>query len=169
MKTPMSFDTKITKYDSESVDSTKYRGMIGLWYPKGTGIESVCLCDYDNAGDYVERKALTPNTLASENACQQELLDENKLLSTTTFTRRSADLCDNKGARLPLDKNRCNILEPFISKFVTTLLVDNVLEGHISIEKVSSIDNIADILTKPLKRESFNNLRLGLGMMEHIP
>nr|GEW02834.1 retrovirus-related Pol polyprotein from transposon TNT 1-94 [Tanacetum cinerariifolium] len=42
-------------------------------------------------------------------------------------------------------------------------------KGHISIEKVPSIDNIADILTKPLKRESFNYLRLGLGMMEHIP
>nr|GEU43891.1 hypothetical protein [Tanacetum cinerariifolium] len=45
---------------------------------------------------------------------------------------------------------------------------DNVQKGHISIEKVSSIDNRADILTKPLKRESFNYLRLGLGMMEHI-
>ncbi|GJS22248.1 retrovirus-related pol polyprotein from transposon TNT 1-94 [Tanacetum coccineum] len=42
-------------------------------------------------------------------------------------------------------------------------------KGHISIEKVPSVDNIADILTKPLKCESFNYLRLGLGMMEHIP
>ncbi|GJV60733.1 hypothetical protein Tco_1466833 [Tanacetum coccineum] len=42
-------------------------------------------------------------------------------------------------------------------------------KGQYSIEKVSSVDNIADILTKPLKRESFNYLRLGLGMMEHIP
>ncbi|GJS42503.1 retrovirus-related pol polyprotein from transposon TNT 1-94 [Tanacetum coccineum] len=32
-------------------------------------------------------------------------------------------------------------------------------KGHISIEKVTSVDNIADILTKPLKRESFNYLR----------
>ncbi|GJX76657.1 hypothetical protein Tco_0323468 [Tanacetum coccineum] len=48
-------------------------------------------------------------------------------------------------------------------------LRDNVQKGHISIEKVPSVDNIADILTKPLKRESFNYLRLGLGMMEHIP
>ncbi|GJW25791.1 retrovirus-related pol polyprotein from transposon TNT 1-94 [Tanacetum coccineum] len=42
-------------------------------------------------------------------------------------------------------------------------------KGHISIEKVPSIDNVADILTKSLKRESFNYLRLALGMMEHIP
>ncbi|GJR16961.1 retrovirus-related pol polyprotein from transposon TNT 1-94 [Tanacetum coccineum] len=46
---------------------------------------------------------------------------------------------------------------------------DNVQKGHISIEKVPSVDNIADILTKPLKREAFNYLHLGLGMMEHIP
>nr|GEV23035.1 hypothetical protein [Tanacetum cinerariifolium] len=48
-------------------------------------------------------------------------------------------------------------------------LSDNVQKGHILIEKVSSIDNIINILTKPLKRELFNYLRLSLGMMEHIP
>ncbi|GJU31187.1 hypothetical protein Tco_1174776 [Tanacetum coccineum] len=34
--------------------------------------------------------------------------------------------------------------------------------------KVASEDNISDIFTKPLKREVFNYLRLGLGMMELI-
>ncbi|GJY94021.1 hypothetical protein Tco_0509803 [Tanacetum coccineum] len=57
MKTPMSSDTKLTKDEEcESVDSTKYRGMIGLWYPKGTGIETVVYADSDHAGDYVDRK-----------------------------------------------------------------------------------------------------------------
>ncbi|GJS59692.1 retrovirus-related pol polyprotein from transposon TNT 1-94 [Tanacetum coccineum] len=62
MKTPMSSDTKLIKDEEcESVDSTKYRGMIGtaylgLWYPKGTGIETVVYADSDNAGDYVDRK-----------------------------------------------------------------------------------------------------------------
>ncbi|GJV49725.1 hypothetical protein Tco_1439937 [Tanacetum coccineum] len=36
-------------------------------------------------------------------------------------------------------------------------------------EKVASEDNIADILSLPLNRESSNCLCLGLGMMEHIP
>ncbi|GJT81910.1 retrovirus-related pol polyprotein from transposon TNT 1-94 [Tanacetum coccineum] len=62
MKTPMSSDTKLTKDEEcESVDSTKYRGMIGtthleLWYPKGTDIETVVYADSDHAGDYVDRK-----------------------------------------------------------------------------------------------------------------
>ncbi|GKA51413.1 retrovirus-related pol polyprotein from transposon TNT 1-94 [Tanacetum coccineum] len=60
MKTPMSSDTKLTKDEEcESVDSTKYRGMIGtthlgLWYPKWTGIEIVVYVDSDHAGDYVD-------------------------------------------------------------------------------------------------------------------
>ncbi|GJT10472.1 retrovirus-related pol polyprotein from transposon TNT 1-94 [Tanacetum coccineum] len=82
MKTPMSSDTKLTKDEEcESVDSTKYRCMIeapktshleavkrifryikgtthlGLWYPKGTGIETVVYSDSDHAGDYVDRKS----------------------------------------------------------------------------------------------------------------
>nr|GEU81090.1 copia protein [Tanacetum cinerariifolium] len=58
MKTPMSSDTKVTKdKECESVDSTKYRGMIGLWYPKGTCIKTVAYVDSDHAGDYVDRKS----------------------------------------------------------------------------------------------------------------
>ncbi|GJW02091.1 retrovirus-related pol polyprotein from transposon TNT 1-94 [Tanacetum coccineum] len=80
MKTPMSTDTKLMKDEEcESVDSTKYRGMIeatktfhleavkrifryikgtthlGLWYPKGVGIETVVYADSDHAGDYVDQ------------------------------------------------------------------------------------------------------------------
>ncbi|GKB25705.1 hypothetical protein Tco_0865106 [Tanacetum coccineum] len=106
MKTHMSSDTKLMKDEEcESVDSTKYQGMIGsllylmtsrpdimfsvclcvrfqeapktshleavkrifryikgtmhlgLWYPKGTGIETVVYADSDHAGDYVDRKS----------------------------------------------------------------------------------------------------------------
>ncbi|GKE84097.1 hypothetical protein Tco_1557839, partial [Tanacetum coccineum] len=82
MKTPMSSDTKLTKdKECESVDNTTYRGMIeapktshlevvkrifryikgtmhlGLWYPKGTDIETVVYADSDHEGDYVDRKS----------------------------------------------------------------------------------------------------------------
>ncbi|GJT70599.1 hypothetical protein Tco_1029885 [Tanacetum coccineum] len=63
MKTPMSSDTKLTKDEEcESVDSTKYRGMIGttnlgLWYPKGIDIETIVYADPDHAGDYVDQKS----------------------------------------------------------------------------------------------------------------
>nr|GEU64872.1 copia protein [Tanacetum cinerariifolium] len=58
MKTPMSSDTKLVKdKECESVDSTQYQGMIGLWYLKGTGIETVVYADSDHASDYVDRKS----------------------------------------------------------------------------------------------------------------
>jgi hypothetical protein len=106
MKTPMSTETKLTKdEEGESVDNTKYRGMIGsllyltasrpdtmfsvclcarfqedpktshlemvkrifryvkgtihlgLYYPKGTSVETIVYADSDHAGDYVDRKS----------------------------------------------------------------------------------------------------------------
>ncbi|GKA14680.1 retrovirus-related pol polyprotein from transposon TNT 1-94 [Tanacetum coccineum] len=63
MKTPMSTETKLTRdEEGESVDNTKYRGMIGtmhlgLWYPKGSGIETIVYADSDHAGDYIDRKS----------------------------------------------------------------------------------------------------------------
>nr|GEW22322.1 copia protein [Tanacetum cinerariifolium] len=105
-KTPMSMEIKLTKDDeADSVDSSKYRCMIGsllyltasrhdimfsvyicvrfqenpktthleavkrifryirrtshlgLWYPKGTRIETIVYADCDHAGDYVDRKS----------------------------------------------------------------------------------------------------------------
>ncbi|GJY14771.1 retrovirus-related pol polyprotein from transposon TNT 1-94, partial [Tanacetum coccineum] len=100
IKTPMSSDTKLTKdKECESVDSTKYRGMIG-----------------------------------------------------------AIDLSKN-----PVQHSRTKHIE-----IHHHFLRDNVQKGHISIEKVPPVDNIADILMKPLKRESFNYHRLGLGMINRV-
>nr|GEV47811.1 retrovirus-related Pol polyprotein from transposon TNT 1-94 [Tanacetum cinerariifolium] len=63
MKTLTFMETKLTRDEKgESVDNTKYRGMIGtthlgLWYPKGSSIETIVYADSDNAGDYVDCKS----------------------------------------------------------------------------------------------------------------
>ncbi|GJS41599.1 hypothetical protein Tco_0566642 [Tanacetum coccineum] len=78
IKKPMSTEIKLTKDDeADSMDSSKYyekskmlfrsvkaifryiRGTshLGLWYPKGTRIETVVYADSDHAGDYVDRKS----------------------------------------------------------------------------------------------------------------
>ncbi|GJY34716.1 retrovirus-related pol polyprotein from transposon TNT 1-94 [Tanacetum coccineum] len=174
MKTPMSSDTKLTKDEEcESVDSTKYRGMIGsllyltasrpdimfsvclcarfqeapktshleavkrifryikgtthlgLWYPKGTGIETVVYADSDHAGDYVDRKstsgictfvgccltswfskkqtALAISTTEAEyvsagKACQQALWMKQALIDYDIRLDDVPIMCDNKGA-----------------------------------------------------------------------
>ncbi|GJT28961.1 retrovirus-related pol polyprotein from transposon TNT 1-94 [Tanacetum coccineum] len=244
MKTPMSSDTKLTKDEEyESVDSTKYRGMIGsllylmtsrpdimfsvclcarfqeapktshleavkrifryikgtthlgLWYPKGTDIETVVYADSDHAGDYVDRKstsgictfvgccltswfskkqtALAISTTKAEyvsvgKACQQALCMKQAIIDYDVRRDDVPIMCDNKGA-IDLSKNPVQHSRTKHIEIRHHFLRDNVQKGHISIEKSFTVLNIADILTKPLKRESFNYLRLGLGMMEHIP
>ncbi|GJY88011.1 copia protein [Tanacetum coccineum] len=243
IKTPMSTETKLTRdEEGESVDNTKYRGMIGsllyltasrpdimfsvclcarfqedpktshleavkrifryikgtthlgLWYPKGSGIETIVYADSDHAGDYVDRKstsgvctfmgccltswfskkqtALAISTTEAEyvsagKACQQALWMKQALIDYGVRLDDIPIMCDNKGA-IDLSKNPVQHSRTKHIEIRHHFLRDNVQKGNITIEKVTSEDNIADILTKPLKREPFNYLRLGLGMMEQI-
>ncbi|GJR10961.1 retrovirus-related pol polyprotein from transposon TNT 1-94 [Tanacetum coccineum] len=106
--------------------------------------------------------------ISAGKACQQALWMKQALIDYDVQLDDVPIMCDNKGA-IDLSKNPVQHSRTKHIKIRHHFLRDNVQKGHISIEKVSSVDNIADILTKPLKRESFNYLRLGLGMMEHIP
>ncbi|GJX75960.1 copia protein [Tanacetum coccineum] len=165
---------------------------LGLWYPKGTGIETIVYADSDHAGDYVDRKstsgvctfmgccltswfskkqtALAISTTEAEyvsagKACQQALWMKQALVDYDIKLDDIPVLCDNKGA-IDLSKNPVLHSRTKHIEIRHHFLRDNVQKGNITIEKVASEDNIADILTKPLKRESFNLLRLGLGLME---
>ncbi|GJW34791.1 retrovirus-related pol polyprotein from transposon TNT 1-94 [Tanacetum coccineum] len=182
MKTPISMETKLTK-DEE-----------GLWYPKGSDIETIVYADSDHAGDYVDRKstsgictfmgccltswfskkqtALAISTTEAEyvssgKACQQALWIKQALVDYDIRLDDIPIMCDNQGA-IDLSKNPVQHSRTKHIEIRHHFLRDNVQKGNISIEKVSSEDNIADILTKPLKCEPFNYLRLGLGMMEQI-
>ncbi|GKE27207.1 hypothetical protein Tco_1442591 [Tanacetum coccineum] len=98
-------------------------------------------------------------------ACQQALLMKQTLVDYDIKLNDIPVLCDNKGA-IDLSKNPVLHSRTKHIEIRHHFLRNNVQKGNISIEKVSSEDNIADIFTKPLKRESFNLLRLGLGLME---
>ncbi|GJZ72000.1 copia protein [Tanacetum coccineum] len=66
IKTPMCSETKLTHdEEGEPIDDTKYRGTshLGLWYPKGTGLETIVYADSDHAGDYVDRKSTSGDYL----------------------------------------------------------------------------------------------------------
>ncbi|GJR20783.1 retrovirus-related pol polyprotein from transposon TNT 1-94 [Tanacetum coccineum] len=103
-----------------------------------------------------------------EKACQQALWMKQALIDYDVRLYDVLIMCDNKGA-IDLSKNPVQHSRTKHIEIGHHFLCDNSQKGHISIEKVPSVDNIADILMKPLKRESFNYLRLGLGMIEHIP
>nr|GFB42807.1 copia protein [Tanacetum cinerariifolium] len=192
MKTPISMETKLMKdVEGESVDNTKYGG---LWYPKGSGIETTVYADSDHAGYYVDPKstsgiwtfmgccltswfskkqtALAISTIEAEyvsagKACQQALWMKQALIDYGIRLDDIPIMCDNKGA-IDLSKNPVQHSRTKYIEIHHHFLRDNVKKENISIENVSSEDNIADILTKPLKCEPINYLRLGLGMMEQI-
>ncbi|GKD71816.1 hypothetical protein Tco_1325906 [Tanacetum coccineum] len=165
---------------------------LGLCYPKGTCIETIVYADSDHVGDYVDCKstsgvctfigccltswvskkqtALAISTIEAEyvfaeKACQQALWMKQALVDYDIILNDIPIFCDNKGT-IDLSKNPVLHSRTKHIEIRHHFLYDNVEKGNISIQKVSSEDNIADILTKPLKRKPFNLLRLGLGLME---
>nr|GEY21529.1 copia protein [Tanacetum cinerariifolium] len=100
-------------------------------------------------------------------ACQQALWMKQALIDYGVRLDDIPIMCDNKGA-IDLSKNPVQHSRTKHIEIRHHFLRDNVQKGNISIEKVSSEDNLADILTKPLKREPFNYLHLGPGIMEQI-
>ncbi|GJV04091.1 hypothetical protein Tco_1337660 [Tanacetum coccineum] len=103
--------------------------------------------------------------VSAEKACQQALWMKQDLVDFDINLDDIPVLCDNKGA-IDLSKNAVLHSRTKHIEIRHHFLRDNAQKGNISIEKVSSEDNIHDILTKPLKHESFNLLGLGLGLME---
>nr|GEW27836.1 copia protein [Tanacetum cinerariifolium] len=168
--------------------------VIGLWYPKGSGIETIVYADSDHARDYVDRKissgvctfmgccltswfskkqpALAISTtkaeyVRAEKACQQALWMKQALIDYGVRLDDIPIMCDNKEA-IDLSKNPVQHSRTKHIEIRHYFLRDNVQKGNISIENVTLEDNIADILTKPLKREALNYLRLDPEMIEQI-
>nr|GEY45478.1 retrovirus-related Pol polyprotein from transposon TNT 1-94 [Tanacetum cinerariifolium] len=177
-KTLMSTEIKLTKDDeADSVDSSKYQGMIGslLYLTAGTRIETIVYADSDHADDYVDHKstsdvctfmrccltswftkkqmALAISMTDAEyvsvgKACQQALRMKQALIDYGIRLEDVSIMCNNKGA-IDLSKNP---VQHFRTKHIEIrhhFLHDNVQKGSISIEKVASEDNIADIFNKP--------------------
>ncbi|GJU96614.1 hypothetical protein Tco_1321370 [Tanacetum coccineum] len=119
---------------------------------------------------FEEANALAISTTEAEyvsarKACQQALWMKQALVDYGVRLEYILIMCDNKGA-IDLSKNPIQHSQTKHIEIHHHFLRDNIQKWNIFIEKVSSKDNIDDILTKPLKREPFNYLRLGLGMME---
>ncbi|GKE25174.1 hypothetical protein Tco_1436686 [Tanacetum coccineum] len=178
-KTPILTEIKLTKDDeADSVDSSKYRenpktthleavkrifryirgaSHLGLCYPKGTRIETIVYADSDHAGDYVDRKStsgICTRICLDGKAYQQALWMKQALINYSIRLDDVPIMYDNKGA-IDLSKNPVQHSRTKHIEIRHHFLHDNIQKGNISIEKVASEDNIADIFTKPLKREVF--------------
>nr|GEX97962.1 copia protein [Tanacetum cinerariifolium] len=170
----MSTEIKLTKDDeADSMDSTKYQG---------TGVEIIVYVDSDHARDYVDRKStsgvctflrccltswFTKKQMALAifttdakyvsvgKACQQALWMKQALIDYDVHLDDVPIMSDNKGT-IDLSKNPVQHSRTKHIEIRHDFLRDNVQKGNISIEKVASEDNIADILIKPLKRNGYH-------------
>ncbi|XP_071685867.1 secreted RxLR effector protein 161-like [Rutidosis leptorrhynchoides] len=194
MATPMVTNVKLTlEGEGEPVDSTKYKGMIGsllyltaswpdilfsvclcagfqenpktshveavkrifrylkgtmhlgLWYPKFTGVDIMCFADLDHGGLMIDRKS-TSGVCAFVGLC---------LTSWFSKKQTSVALSTTEAEYVSVRRACAQVLW--------------MKQTFLDYDKVESAENIADIFTKPLKKETFNLLRNGLGIMEHIP
>ncbi|GJW54994.1 hypothetical protein Tco_0099079 [Tanacetum coccineum] len=171
IKTPISSETKLTRdEDGEPIDNTRYRGMIGsLLYLTAsrpdimfsvclcarTGVETIVYADSDHAGDYVDRKS-TSGVCTFMGCCLTSWFSK-KQTTLAISTTEAEYVSAGKGCQQALWMKQ-SLVDYDINLDDILILCDN--KGAID------LNNIADILTKPLERESFNLLRLGLGLME---
>ncbi|GKB43237.1 hypothetical protein Tco_0888179 [Tanacetum coccineum] len=136
---------------------------LGLWYPKGTCIETVVYDDSNHAGDYVDQKstsgictfvgccltswflkkqtALAISTTEAEyvsivKSCQQALWMKQALIDYDVRLDDVPIMCDNKGV-IDLSKNPVQLSRTKHIEIRHHFLRDNVQKGHISIEKES--------------------------------
>ncbi|GJY00364.1 retrovirus-related pol polyprotein from transposon TNT 1-94 [Tanacetum coccineum] len=148
---------------------------LGLWYPKGTRIETIVYADSNHAGDYVDRKstsgvctfigccltfwfikkqtALAISTtkaeyVSAEKACQQALWMKQALIDYDIRLDDVPIKCDNKNA-IDLSRNPVQHSRTKHIEIRHHFLRNNVQKGNISIENIASEDNIVDILTNP--------------------
>nr|GEX73444.1 copia protein [Tanacetum cinerariifolium] len=146
---------------------------LGLWYPKGTRVETIVYADSNHARDFVDRKstsgvctfmgccltswffkkqtalAISTNEaeyVSAEKACQQALWMKQALVDYDIVLDDIPVLCDNKGA-IDLSKNLVLHSRTKHIEIRYYFLCDNVQKENISIEKVSSEDNDCSVFT----------------------
>ncbi|GJS52459.1 retrovirus-related pol polyprotein from transposon TNT 1-94 [Tanacetum coccineum] len=174
MKMPMSPDTKHTKdeevfafvHASKNPKTSHLEAVkrifryvkgtthLGLWHPKGSGIETIVYADSDHAGDY-KQTALAISTTEDEyvsagKACQQALWMKQALIDYDIRLDDIPILCDNKGA-IDLSKNPNARATPKANLpygMLLTRLFCYVMETFPHLD--NGIYNVADRVMRPL-------------------
>nr|CAN82347.1 hypothetical protein VITISV_040746 [Vitis vinifera] len=164
---------------------------IGLWYPKGDNFELIEYSDADFAGCKVERKSTSgtyhfvghslvswhskkQNLVALFTAkaeyieaglCFAQILWMKQTLSDFNLIFEHVPIkCDNTSA-INISKNP---VQHFRTKHIDIrhhFLRDHAQKGDITLEFVSTKDQLADIFTKPLSEEQFVDIRRQLGVI----
>eukprot|EP00253_Pinus_taeda_P021120 PITA_21120 len=121
----------------------------GLWYPRDTDLTLHAYTDADWAGSVDDRKRKVVTLQDFQITCTPPI----------------SILCDNTSA-ISISKNPVMHSKTKHIPIKYHFLREQVLEQKVKLEYVPSKEQVVDILTKPLPRETFEYLRQKLGVVD---
>nr|CAN59751.1 hypothetical protein VITISV_036637 [Vitis vinifera] len=135
---------------------------IGLWYPKGDNFELIGYSDADFAGCKVERKSTsgTYHFLGHSLVSWHSKKQNSVALSTAKAEYIAAGFAINI-SKNPVQHSRTKHID-----IRHHFLRDHAQKGDITLEFVSTKDQLVDIFTKPLSEEQFVDIRRQLGVRD---
>ena len=164
---------------------------IDLWYPKSDNFELIAFQDADFVGCKIERKNTSSNChflgrslvswhskkqnsvvlsmaeaeyIATGLCCAQILWMKQTLSDFDLSFEHVPVKCDNTSA-ISISKNPMQHSRTKNIDIRHHFLRDHVQKGDITLEFVSTKDQLADIFTKPLSEEQFVDIRRQLGVI----
>nr|KYP59272.1 Retrovirus-related Pol polyprotein from transposon TNT 1-94 [Cajanus cajan] len=164
---------------------------VGLWYPKRVSLSLIGYSDSDYAGCRLDRKSISgtchlPGSafvswhrkkkacvalstaeaeyIAAGRCCAQILWMKQQLKEYGTELNKIPLRCDNTSA-INLTKNSILHSRTKHIEIRHLFLRDHVQKNDYVVEFVETNKQLADIFTKPLPKERFNQLRIELGII----
>ena len=164
---------------------------LGLWYPRGSGLDLMGYSDSDHAGCKIDRKSTTGGChflggklvswtskkqtsvsistaeaeyISAASCCAQILWIKNQMLDYGVKFTKTPIFCDNTSA-IAISHNPVMHSKTKHIDIRYHFIRDHVMKNDIEIHFIPTDKQLADVFTKPLDEKTFKHLISELGML----